>query len=791
MSSFSLSVSTSSSEGNPVKRIIRDNRPGLFDGMVFYVHEYKRDYRGEGYREKQAVCDIIINGGDIVSSPTDPTVTHILVPPDKESKNRDFNENSIINININTTPFRTLTRYKDYIYWNTSNQDQMQDQSENENEKQKQKQEFRLKMLGCVNSTKDGWDVPNLVLFFSENINSNYNPNAEGCQEDMIFQKVIKPVLRFSWIGKCMKEGEILNEDYDWAGQILRGRILPENCHASLHKIRSIAIQAIEMSGKNLSREHRNFAKSIATGSSTSLPPGFQFRSAPTGTADWALPPSWNAYNPPSHFTSNNQIPSPVLSRPNRWSNLNKSLTLRSRSAVPDEPTPEVIVIEDLPQTVNIPMTPVSNRDSVEIEPIMTQHAIALDPRKKVYPTATITHETGTNVPMIQRLSHTPPAIPSPSPSPPSQSNVSADSTSSRGSSSNFNRANQSSVEPGKLFVTGGKPMTFFVHGDNFATEFCIKSGGGLIFPIDYAHYIIINRQYHKAQLTTEEQSCVDKLNLQAFQTVLSSKWVEESMKDGSLADEDSYKISHEVRIDDDTSQAEHGDNRQIDHNGLQIEDTVRDDDVDDDDSVVFVSDYTPVLALLPVSLAQSSLPSPKPSVTSISDTREPNGRKRKMNSHTVTSSNVHARRVCSDPTSDFSRSNELSAQSSTTPATNQLNIRSKSEQRANAIKKAKEVDDLLALLVSELRLWDPKNCTRAKFLRTLRHKHTQRDWAKFFTRHESKLRRKFRDLGLKFPGSDDHMEVDVEDESDDDDDDDLDFLVSDDDNDTDSEYQE
>ncbi|WWD03846.1 hypothetical protein V865_001902 [Kwoniella europaea PYCC6329] len=584
--------------------ILKNNRPGLFDDMVFYLHEYRGNYKGQGKDMFMVKQEILTNGGRTTHSPTDPDLTHILVPPDRESRSRDEDQSSILNLR------------------------EIQNQTYNH---AKTKEEVAV------------WDIPNLVLFFGQHLN----------EDGEIIKEPEVPVLRMSWVLRCVWRGQVLcEEDDDWDGQYLRARIFPDFQYRPRLDIRPI--QAIQMGGEGVTNAHLDFACQMSSGGTTSYSARSTHTSATASTLsssyqprkslsdrdvrDQAFPPKDWTRNAPTRPTKSNrwstltgaltrqqddtqQPKSPMLPKANEaatttvnqadshlleqgssrqavirehWSPV-ASLSNKSSSQSPGHQhssKPETSRGESKMKETYIPMTPVSSvgsvsrygpnkkRDSPADKPAL---ALAKDPRpkrRKVQVHQVTEEERPPTPPLPEKWQTIPPTpekaksqllsppetlmeaqLTDPNRSAPGddkntktlRSTISrSDSKSKSVTPSISSRTTQASPcvqsDLSKIF-SNGRPMTFYVHQCGFATEFCIKSGGGVIHPIEYASTIIFQRsaanRSQREKCTAEEEDILDGVELRGdWQVVISSRWVEDCLRQGVRIPDDDYKIT-------------------------------------------------------------------------------------------------------------------------------------------------------------------------------------------------------------------------------------------------------
>ncbi|WWC92004.1 uncharacterized protein L201_006958 [Kwoniella dendrophila CBS 6074] len=223
------------------------------------------------------------------------------------------------------------------------------------------------------------------------------------------------------------------------------------------------------------------------------------------------------------------------------------------------------------------------------------------------------------------------------------------------------------------------------------------------------------------------------------------------------------------------------------------------DDDDDDDDSIIFIKEIKPVKVKKQIRRIDSPEPE-KPRVISIKDrlpivpqarstsssqratelkkitkiSHETKGLKSILSdssiSNTILPKPIQSSKI-SDPV------NKLLKSSTTSPSSSLPLISSSPSSRTS--KQVKETDNLVTILVEEMKDWNPKKCIRSKFLRELDIKRPERKWVEFFYRHRSKILDKFKESNYVYPdqnelisergGVGEEMEID-ELESDDDD---------------------
>ncbi|WVW86473.1 hypothetical protein I302_108521 [Kwoniella bestiolae CBS 10118] len=741
----------------------KDNRLGLFDDMVFYMHDFKRNYLGERWRELQVRQDILTNGGQIVSSPTDPSVTHILVPPDKEARNQDHGHSSILNL-------------KEIL---------------NESYNTKTKEEVRV------------WDIPTLVLIFGEHLSENME----------VIKQAEKPILRFWWIERCVRARKVLGqEEGDWGGQYIRARIFPD---ISRYIPDNRPIQAIDMGGQGVSKAHLDFARNMSSGGTSSvghsarvtsayqprppidgrsqsdydmrddaIPPKSWARNTPTGPRAGsstsyhdqqdkaAMPKSWNALA--GALTTNKAHP--------RLSEPLKLLSGSSEEQSLTEPfeSGRLIIRDDSPLAtaeVAITMTPISSTESshqVKIKEVSLKkrdyntnggQSLPSDPRpsakrrklqtpieeQPIPPVMQTEGTSSTKLPRSKRDAATSPAVPavsqiSPGPlrSPRTQDQRKSSPSVKRSQSSSSSKSVTPSASAtvatkpdiGRIFVTNGRPMTFSVHQGSFATEFCIKSGGGMILPVEYASTIIFIRNTTQSQhCTEEEEDILDGIELRGnWQVALSSRWVEDCLKYQSLIPEEDYKIT-KVPQNPNLGSMTHEQDQEQAHGA--IDEAEDNDDDDDGESVIFVSDNKPALATRPVEGIARTHGIKKPGMRTM---RRPESSGQKARTTPWV-----ARQRRSTP--------EASSSIAGTKSTNHLPYQPRVTPPKSAEAQNQEIDDLVTLLVEEMKEWNPRKTPRTKFLTALSKKHPDRGWLNFFNRHRSKVGLRFRELGYTYPG--------------------------------------
>ncbi|WWC64891.1 uncharacterized protein I303_107505 [Kwoniella dejecticola CBS 10117] len=218
---------------------MRDNRRGLFDGMVFYLHMTGKDYQGDGQMQTGVRRGILNEDGKYTYRPSD-NFTHILVPPDKELKGRDRDQCSLVYLNARTF-------YKNHpapLLPQEEEEEEEEDSAKSEesnlqpgnklvskeqaaiNVDTKPKSETRttpsLKLkprskphqsmleaglekideyycgfdnfptpkFDLVHAIQKDWDIPRLVESYSECLD----------EDDKVIKALSKPVLRFYWI---------------------------------------------------------------------------------------------------------------------------------------------------------------------------------------------------------------------------------------------------------------------------------------------------------------------------------------------------------------------------------------------------------------------------------------------------------------------------------------------------------------------------------------------------------------------------------------------------------------
>ncbi|WWC92005.1 uncharacterized protein L201_006959 [Kwoniella dendrophila CBS 6074] len=590
--------------------------------MVFYVHDAKTNYMGEGRLEMVAKDGILENGGSIINSPSDDKVTHILVPPDKEYKRIDSNYSSIVNIFDDS--LKT-------VYHHISND--------------------QLTLI------KD-WNIPKLVVYFDQHLDRNnevieerFNQSVirkldnvdsststvkgeEGIARNEYRQRIIKPILRFDWILECLEVGELLGEERDWAGHLIRGRVIsPSNPYLS----NPMAIQPIEMGGQGKSQEHLDFARSLSSGSAMrSHPPiptlsgsskAYQPRSkefylpltkmqyvrlnkAPLVLRDDLQP---NSIKPIAQLNSpsaqilrdkRNEIPD-LTKKVNRWTNLAKAE--KSPSAVLAElKEPKKVKFVDVePKCISVtaerepvgtihtlyqsqtsqprrgvqqtheagdakvalsreepkpiqtrkqieahytPYTPIKPRTSAslvakpEISKKRISPSVPGDPRHaakrlkvdistgKVDSSSRVSVADEKSQAKLERKPILPLSHPDikPALASKSNSNTSPIKAGNDLQAVNDDKSRKSSIVtnntcPGtlslgqvnKVFLDRGRHMTFHVHENHFTTEFCIKTSGGILIPIEYAQTIIFPRHgspNSRVTLNEVESSIMDQV---------------------------------------------------------------------------------------------------------------------------------------------------------------------------------------------------------------------------------------------------------------------------------------
>ncbi|WVQ66790.1 uncharacterized protein L199_004981 [Kwoniella botswanensis] len=749
--------------------IVKDNRPGLFDDMVFYLHEYRGNYRGQGRDMFMVKQEILTNGGRTTHSPTDPNLTHILVPPDRESRSRDADQSSILNLK------------------------EIQNQTYNT----KTKEEVAV------------WDIPKLVLFFGQHLN----------EDGEIIKDAEVPVLRMGWILRCAKKRRILVDgDGDWDGQYLRARIFPD--FQARPRPDARPIQAIEMGGQGVSNEHLDFARQMSSGGPMTYNARPIIPSAPIlayqprrhlikdEIRDQAYPPKdwtrtiamgakvnrWSALTNRQEISKQPQSPVHVLPKADQLSvSLSAESVIHTQevssrqnyigtAVIRDHQSPVVNSLKKSssqtpspqhtsgPQSESsegninqtyVPMTPISSVESVSNDqpdqthqpdkkrerPLDKPH-LALDPRqhlkrRKVQdlavtevtederpPTPPLPEEMQTilahahqtrsklsSLPEISQNIQMAAAVPVGTGA--KQIMDSSQSATSRPAyrfksiiPSSSSRITQAIFprDTSKIFFANGRSMTFYVHQGDSATNLLIQHGGGRIVPIEYASTIIFDRMSSKELCTTEEEDILDGVELRGeWQVVVSSKWIEDCLRKGKQIEDSNYRITkvpQTVAIPED----------HMENEGKQIDDTMDVDyNSDDEESVICLSENKPALA------------------------------ERKKRS----------------------------------------SVSSKGEEKVTGSKSsAQGIDQLVNILVEEMRYWNPKNCRRTKFLNELTKKLPERHWRKFFDSHRSKILLRFDQLGYVYPDTD-TIKVKIqkekqEEEEEEKDDDDLDQLMSD-----------
>ncbi|WWC95074.1 hypothetical protein V866_001926 [Kwoniella sp. B9012] len=845
------------------KLIIKDNRPGLFDDMVFYLHEYKGNYKGQGNNMFMVKQEISTNGGRTTHSPTDPNLTHILVPPDRESRSRDEDQSSILNLR------------------------EIQNQTYNH---AKTKEEVAV------------WDIPNLVLFFGQHLN----------EDGEIIKEPEVPVLRMGWVLRCVWRGRVLcEEDGDWDGQYLRARIFPDFQYRPRVDIRPI--QAIQMGGEGVTNAHLDFARQMSSGGTISYTARATHRSSTASTLSSSYQPRKSLSDrdirdqafPPKDWTRN----APTRpTKPNRWSALTGALTRHrqqddtqqtespllpkanetagttinhadsdllkqssSRQAVDDErcspvanlsnkssiqspgpqhpSEPEALRGESKMKETYISKTPISSvhsashhepnkkRGSPTDRPAL---ALAKDPRpkrRKVQVHQVTEEERPPTPPLPEELQTIPMTFEkakSQLPSPPEtlmEAQINDPDRSAQGddknagtlkSTSSRSDAKFKSVTPSissrttqvspcvqsdlsKIF-SNGRPMTFYVHQGDFATEFFIKSGGGVIHPIEYASTTIFQRsaanRSHQERCTAEEEDILDGVELRGdWQVVMSSRWVEHFLRQGLRIPDDDYRItkvprnmSLSVCVPPDDLLAK-GHRRMMTEMVVGMSDKGDDDagDESESESVIWLDENKPAFAvrskaepvrnedrqtvIKPDLLAGNHKPS---AVARTSDPSNPINKsgKSKISSHNY---GLKIPSVESDMISGRTQSHKGIGKIE--ERKKRSSVSTKGENKVTGSKSSVQgIDQLVNILVEEMRYWNPKKCRRTKFLTELTTKRPERQWRKFFDRHRSKISSRFDQLGYVYPDTD-TIKVKIQkekQEEEEEDDDDLEELMSD-----------
>ncbi|KAK6909210.1 hypothetical protein I203_103227 [Kwoniella mangroviensis CBS 8507] len=847
-----LSSNNPTSTTSKIKKtgIIKDNRPGLLDDMVFYMHEYMGNYMGQGRHRFEVKREILAKGGQIVYSPTDPSVTHILVPPDREARQRSEDSSSILNLR------------------------EIQNQTYNT----KTKEEVAF------------WDIPKLVLFFGQHLN----------EDGEIIKDAEVPVLRMGWILRCVKKRRILvHEDGDWDGQFLRARIFPD-FHA---KPRPDArpIQAIEMGGQGVSREHLDFARQMSSGGSMTYNARPINPSAPTSAyqprrhlvkdeiRDQAYPPKdwtrtipmgakvnrWSALTNAQETSKKPQSPVHVFPKADQLSvsvsaesvidtqklssrqncvgtaviNEHQSPVVNSlkksssQSSSPQHTCgPEPKRSEANINETHVPMTPISSFGPISHDqPDQTQQPnrkrespldmppLALDPRQHLKrrkiqdlaetkvtederpPTPPLPEEMQTILPIVHQAKSKLPSPPETSPniqvtgaSPvgtrAKQIMDNSQSVNSRSGAksksvtpSSSSRITQASPaiprSTSKIFFANGRPMTFNVHQGNFATQFLIQSGGGVIMPIEHASTIIFDRKSSKQPCTAEEEDVLDGVELRGeWQVVVSSKWIEDCLRNGKQIEDPNYRITkvpQSVAIPEDYTEHE----GRPDHDTMDV-----DYNSDEEESVICLSENRPALAVRPRIepakreerkpvvdshlLPRMQNPSAGPSLRSTAiqtckaDRSRSSSHNQRHNNHLVKSHKISGGTTGLKGIKILEERKERSSNTS------------KGVRKVTGSKSSVQgIDQSVNILVEEMRCWNPKNCRRTKFLNELTKKRPERHWRKFFDRHRSKILSRFDQLGYIYPDTNTikmKMQKKKQEEEREDDDDDLEELISD-----------
>ncbi|WWC72299.1 uncharacterized protein I206_106261 [Kwoniella pini CBS 10737] len=901
---------------------MRDNRRGLFDDMVFYIHITGDDYKGQGKLQEQIHEEILNRGGRITYKPSNESITHILVPPDKELKERNWDYCSLVK--LYTKKFHKIKNQKNQVKNQTLNIEEIKTQSsiscqgqKIENQNNLLSKEFQLILNGfyenlegslkenlkeilqfdqkLIEKEQIDWDIPRLIETYSECLN----------EKNEIIQIMIKPVLRFHWILRCIEVNSILqggNDEKAWGGQLLRGHVLntPRSKIPRLSNfIQGPPIQDIPMSGQSRSQAHLDFARSMNSGNShnssytamispktgsqaqtTPRPVNTSYQPRPkfemTSSTEYVYKrPTWAPdYNPqpkppsrplgPDYSTQ--KISSLNTSAPIKPSSgksevsiddlfgdaspkpSSDTLTLRSNE-IPIEKVQRVtssptLVIEkpvnsDSSNHMDLPPTPSSSQDSVlqdntpDVKPSIPNNTHKpIDPRKSrkrvimspvdegdTDQTPTKSH-AGQNSGQsdIERSVHqqdrtvanavmfSPEVVSKDAPCNPKANTPHREMTSHR---NDFKRpkierspiqdkfirtealavSDQAMLPPStvpagpdrvqshiiqrvdtsNLFKIQGIPMTFWVYGDNFTVEFCIKSGGGIVFPnADIAQILIIPRMNSttNAILTKDEDEILTQIEARgSWQKVLSSRWIEDCLKNSQFLGYDEYEItkipvSANTVIPDLAIIAPWG-LSYIDTQEIMIAKepviknlAMEEQAESDDESVICIGESR-----------KSSPQEIKPKITQAFARKKPSSpymSKEVNNQQTErvqvipSSSNKNAEKRKRTKSIDIEPSKKK--QKDTRPA---FISKSKIQGLRNSQSTTEEVDENIILLVRNMRKWIPQECSRTCFLNEFKHKYNHKDWVSFFKRHRSRILIKFKEMGYIYPGDDDFDEID------------------------------
>ncbi|OCF44553.1 hypothetical protein I317_01626 [Kwoniella heveanensis CBS 569] len=165
----------------------------IFSGMTFYMSGYVATPGDAREKRKEQACryaeDLVLaHGGKFSHSPTDPSVTHILIVTNNDSPNDEV-------IHMDPCGPKSV-EYLDRVGWAN----------------------FRL---------LQNWGMSD---HFRNNPQRNISKRGE---EGAVGEKV---VLKVGWVDDCVRRGEIIGRNEDWAGWRVRARIRPD--HRAKHPYR-------------------------------------------------------------------------------------------------------------------------------------------------------------------------------------------------------------------------------------------------------------------------------------------------------------------------------------------------------------------------------------------------------------------------------------------------------------------------------------------------------------------------------------------------------------------------
>ncbi|WVW86472.1 hypothetical protein I302_108520 [Kwoniella bestiolae CBS 10118] len=672
---------------------------GLFEGMVFYVHSEGRTYEGSGKLLLRIKEEIMTNGGDIEYSPENPSVTHILVPPDKEIKARDSDKSSLVN--LHSTRFHKFCKYD--LYTSSANSQaeiNPREYLEPEDEEYFMERENERQEL----SLSGEWDVPKLLEHFGQCISASTYEEIRGAE---------KPVLRYGWVRKCVEYSRVLQEqDDDWGGQILRGRVL-ETFKGRIPRYNAenqpLMIQDTEMSGRKISQEHLEFAKNMNSGSRPSI-------------SQQAPGPS-KCYQPRDQSQSHGHASKSYV---NRWNHLAKHTYPPVKNARHLEPdigsttSPSEASLSSVAFKVLSPGQSTSFLNEPQLgKPGSPSHANQQDGQKP--PDSPLTPLSLQHSPPLAQAHRSLSSIPTLAPDP--RKPVKAVKVASEGRARPT--APSSSRPSGdKLFVHDNIPLTFAVYGGNYTMEYCIKAGGGCILPPDRAQYLILPRPHDqsdpKPDLTIEEKQVMNEVAQRGGrQRVVSSLWIDRCLKKQRLSAYQRYIIARAPVVPKSIPSLQETKNV----GGSHVAETA--------------SDETD-------GGANGTVTSP-----GSCETNARTGEKR-MRDFTPPMSPIRKRRKVEEnetarSTDDHHEDMTEHSHTGSDPADSEPRTPVRQPVRVD------EIEEGISLLAEGLREWDMKVASRTRFLLEFERKHNYQDWFEFFKKHETKVLSRFREMGYTY----------------------------------------